>query len=389
VVLDIVPVDEVSRRIADEASSEQHAPKDARIVYTVATLSHGAQVSTTCSACVEFFKQHRAGQSPKLYHVGHRNLKYYFYEFARHNLPFRIAKAYFGLLGDAKMRHRTERIANLLSTINDAFPPFTLYAYDFCPSVSLPEGFNIDSYLLQVFRGIQKHLIQRDPTQVLLGGKTLKSTTKGDIRWCLCKPDGNLAIRMSAVILCKAFRRMFDEFTFDQHSFDRVMDVLDNDRHRHLVMVPTHRSYVDFLVCSFLFFARPDLGIKIPHVAAAQEFSEIMGIGWLFKKLHAFYVRRGQGKADPDVNSHIKNLLDHEETLLFFIEGQRSRSRLFLPPKRGLLRGLQSTGEQFVVLPISISYDRVAEEASFLRELKGGHKKRRCDLSAWRGGPRV
>ncbi|OGQ39172.1 MAG: hypothetical protein A2W61_00425 [Deltaproteobacteria bacterium RIFCSPLOWO2_01_44_7] len=67
-------------------------------------------------------------------------------------------------------------------------------------------------------------------------------------------------------------------------------------------------------------------------------------------------------------------LVEKGETLEFFIEGTRSRSRKLLKPKRGLLKTLQSTGQKFAILPVAISYDRIPEEEAFVRELKGNPK---------------
>jgi hypothetical protein len=58
----------------------------------------------------------------------------------------------------------------------------------------------------------------------------------------------------------------------------------------------------------------------------------------------------------------------------FFVEGRRSRTRQFLPPRRGLLRCLQATGETFAVLPVAFSYERLPEEAPFTEELEGGER---------------
>jgi len=78
--------------------------------------------------------------------------------------------------------------------------------------------------------------------------------------------------------------------------------------------------------------------------------------------------------------------------LEFFIEGQRSRSREFLPPKRGLLRCIQATGRTCTLLPVAFNYDRVPEEEAFARELAGQPKPRmrlgpllRWAYRAWRG----
>jgi fatty acyl-CoA reductase len=108
--------------------------------------------------------------------------------------------------------------------------------------------------------------------------------------------------------------------------------------------------------------------------------------------LHAFYLRRGTGREDPELTRRVHALIREERTLEFFIEGQRSRSREFLPPKRGLLRCLQASGRVCTILPVALSYDRVPEEATFAAELAGAPKPRmrlralvRWAYAAWRG----
>jgi fatty acyl-CoA reductase len=88
----------------------------------------------------------------------------------------------------------------------------------------------------------------------------------------------------------------------------------------------------------------------------------------------------------------VHQLIEQGKTLEFFIEGQRSRTREFLAPKRGLLRCLQATGRTCTLLPVAFSYDRVPEEAAFAQELAGLPKPRmrlsallRWGYRAWRG----
>jgi len=149
--------------------------------------------------------------------------------------------------------------------------------------------------------------------------------------------------------------------------------------------VPSHRSYLDFVLCSYLAFARPDLGIPIPHIAATMEFGRIPLLGRLLSAMHAFYLRRGQGKEDPELTRRVRDLITSGKALEFFVEGARSRTREFLPPKRGLLRCLQQSGVPCALVPIAISYDRVPEEASFAHELAGAPKPpmRLMDLLRW------
>jgi alcohol-forming fatty acyl-CoA reductase len=140
------------------------------------------------------------------------------------------------------------------------------------------------------------------------------------------------------------------------------------------VLAPSHRSYFDFLLSSYLCFQHPELGVPMPQIAAAEEFSRIPVVSRILSRSGAFYVRRGVGKAVPEVGEEIERIAARSAALMFFIEGQRSRGRRVLPPKRGLLRALQATGRSFAVLPLAISYERVPEESAFDRELRGGKR---------------
>ena len=173
---------------------------------------------------------------------------------------------------------------------------------------------------------------------------------------------------------------MFDSVTFDAESFDRAILSASAGVSAgagnvpNIVIIPMHRSYLDFLLLPYLLFAHPSLSIPIPHIAAAAEFADLPLLGAWFRATHAFFVRRGQGGPDPGLNAQIHELVEMDEALMFFIEGTRSRSRAFLPLRCGLLRALQVTGQPVVVLPVSISYDRVAEESPFSCELRGERK---------------
>ncbi|MDO8494482.1 MAG: 1-acyl-sn-glycerol-3-phosphate acyltransferase, partial [Deltaproteobacteria bacterium] len=84
-----------------------------------------------------------------------------------------------------------------------------------------------------------------------------------------------------------------------------------------------------------------------------------------------FYIERGVGKKDPRLTRQVHDLVRRRQILEFFIEGQRSRSRQFLTPRRGMLKCLQSTEQPCSILPIAITYDRIPEQKTFLHEMKG------------------
>ena len=195
---------------------------------------------------------------------------------------------------------------------------------------------------------------------------------------------------MGSIGLRKVLRRCAEHVTFDRPSFERALAGLDASMMP--IIVPTHRSYMDFLLCPYLFYAQPELGLALPHIAAASEFARIPIVGWLLTKGGAFYVHRGIGRANADLGHRIRQMVARRATLQFFIEGKRSRSRQFLPPRRGLLRVLQSTGQPCVLLPIAISYDRRSDELSLLDEVRGGGKTPMTLreligwMKRWRGG---
>jgi fatty acyl-CoA reductase len=246
-----------------------------------------------------------------------------------------------------------------------------------------PEG-----YLRRVvFRGTQTYMMRcaREQNRILreklIAGKEFGWGKQSAIKLLLTS-RANTLFRLAAALVDIAFSRMFQKVTFDQQSFH---DALENYnpglKDEKLLILPTHRSYVDFVICPYLFYHVPGLGVKIPRIAAQDEFSKMPIIGSLMRRLGAFYVQRGIGRPDPRLDEQVRQMVAEDEHILFFLEGTRSRSRRVLPPHRGLLRSLQSTGNTFRVLPISISYERVPEEASFIRELQDGEKSHMSVLS--------
>jgi fatty acyl-CoA reductase len=207
-------------------------------------------------------------------------------------------------------------------------------------------------------------------TEVRIGGRSAK---RRGLWWMLRQPHGTSVIRVFGYVVAKVLRRAADEVTFDRVSFESALARVPNGT--LVIIAPSHRSYMDFLLCSYLFFDQPDLAIAIPHIAAAQEFSRIPVLGRLFEKGQAFFIKRGMRRGDyVELTTRVTDLVKRRQTLQVFIEGTRSRSRQFLPPHHGLLKCIQETGQPATILPIALSYDRVTEEASFLRELQGSPK---------------
>lgn len=378
--LDLVPVDDVARRIV-LACENDSAPLEIR--HAVA----GLDVSPTIAQCwqeiLQFFRVHRVGRRPERRYLGPGGATFQMADLIHHRLPIAIASR------NPESKRRARQLGARLTHLNRVFPYFTTRSFDFRSSIPLERAFDGKGYVTTVCRGVYRHLLKGDDTEWALAGRT-HSGHGGDLRWALTQPHGNAWIRTASWVVTKVLRRAVDRVTVDIPSFETARRAAPPGT--ALVLVPNHRSYLDFVLCSYLAFARPDLGIPIPHIAATMEFGRIPVLGAILRSMHAFYLRRGVGREDPELTRRVHALIQEGRTLEFFIEGERSRSREFLPPKRGLLRCLQATGQPCVLVPISLTYDRIPEERAFAREL-AGHPKPKMRLrallawaaDAWRG----
>ena len=380
--LDVVPCDIVADRILAAAFGE---PVQWGLKFAVAGLQHSCRVDTMVNLITGFFRSYPVDRPAYINHILSPSTAFRVHEMRLQRIPTRLARTWFDFAGNKKMGRQAKKLAEKLKYLNRAFPYFTSNTFDFRASEPLSDKlFRREQYIELACMGVFRHLLKRDDTQMLLGGRKLKDagplgTTITDLQWVASQPNGNWAIRTFAFAVRQALRQSTSQVTFDRASFAQAVAATPPGTLH--VLIPTHRSYMDFLLCSYLFFARPDLGIQIPHIAAAEEFSRIPILGELFKKTQAFYLRRGLGKPDEALTKHVHQLVEQGETIQFFIEGARSRSRQYLTPRHGLLRCLQATGKTFTLLPISITYDRVPEEVSLERELRG-HARPEMQLRA-------
>ncbi|MFL5927719.1 MAG: SDR family oxidoreductase [Gaiellaceae bacterium] len=376
--LDLVPVDVVVEHVLRAAFAPSHPGDDGvRIDHAVAGVAHSPTVADCRDHVIDFFRRHQVDLWPHVPHilpVGPR--------FAVVDAVHHVARIQLGALARGRGWRAGARARSRLRRLNRAFAYFTHHTFDFATDPGpRPEP---HAYLDTICSGVHRHLLRQDDTEIRLAGRR-GPRHSSDLRFVLRQPEGSFAIRLTAWLVTKALRRASDLVTFDLASFERAR--LTTPRDARLVLAPSHRSYLDFVLSAYLCFARPDLGIAVPHNAAAVEFSRIPVMGRFFRSLNAFYVERGQGREDENLTSHVHALARDGKTIEFFIEGTRSRSRRFLDPKRGFVRALQTSGERIVVLPIAISYDRVPEETSFLHELAGNERApmRLSALVGWTG----
>jgi 1-acyl-sn-glycerol-3-phosphate acyltransferase len=383
--LDVVPVDRVARIVVNQAydpgsprslssayTASSGGTHETPIIHAVVGLENALPIGLLASESTAYFKRYPQKRAVGLKRIGPLSKVREFEHLIYHRGPLRLAKLGADMTGKKHLSRQARSLERKLDSIFKVFPYFTHHSFEFRRSIEPEYRLDPHSYIFLICEGTHKHLLRQDPHRTALAGSQVKRRDSALV-WALKKPRGNETIRATGMILKKAFDRMFLEVSYDQISFERALAC--RSRKRPVVIVPTHRSYMDFLLCSYLFFACPDLGIDLPYIAAAQEFSKIPALGRVFRRMRAFYLKRGTGKEDPELTATIQKIVRKRRILQFFIEGQRSRTRRFLPPKRGILRCLQATGQEFDLLPVSISYDHVPEETALLNQMKGLSKE--------------
>lgn len=165
---------------------------------------------------------------------------------------------------------------------------------------------------------------------------------------------------------------VYDGVLLDMEGLAKIRNV---SKKMPFVIIPCHRSHIDYLLLSYLFYKN---NIQLPFIAAGANMS-FFPMGYVFRKSGAFFLRRsfrGNVVYAEVFAKYIATLLREGLPLEFFIEGGRSRTGKMVMPKYGLLSMvLQAYQEKycdnFAAIPVYIGYDRVIEEKSYLKELAG------------------
>ncbi|KAJ3176524.1 hypothetical protein HDU87_005218 [Geranomyces variabilis] len=147
-----------------------------------------------------------------------------------------------------------------------------------------------------------------------------------------------------------------------------------------LIFLPSHKSHVDYLVLSYIFYR---LGIALPHIAAGDNLNMPV-VGSILKAGGAFFIRRQWGDDvmyNVLMKEYIELLLTRGHNLEVFIEGTRSRIGKLLQPKFGILKivlDAVAAGrvKDVILVPMSIGYDKVIETESYVNELLGTPKQK-------------
>jgi len=190
---------------------------------------------------------------------------------------------------------------------------------------------------------------------------------------------GEIAARMNSTFLAllnvavtAIFRRMFAGV-----QVTGLEKVTEYARSHPIVLVPSHRSYFDFIILSWLFYHRR---MVPPHIGARENMA-FGPFGFIFRRAGAFFLRRSFD--DPFYKAvfrgYLGYLVSEGFTQEFFIEGGRSRTGKMLAPRFGMVAWnveafLHGSRRDLFFVPIAITYERLVEEGAMIEEQEGGEK---------------
>lgn len=187
------------------------------------------------------------------------------------------------------------------------------------------------------------------------------------------------AVRFMAYLMRKTFKLLYP-FGIDVGGSE-IQRVREASKKGPLLLMPNHKSYMDFLAISYICF---QYKLPLPHVVSGDNLNFPV-VGSFLRWGGAFFIKRTFSSSDPlyrtVFNEYITQLLIHGHAVECFIEGGRSRIGKVLPPKSGFLRGVldavvdRRIASDVYLVPISLGYDRLIENDSYIIELTGGKKR--------------
>ncbi len=219
---------------------------------------------------------------------------------------------------------------------------------------------------------VEQALVKADP-------ETPLPDTKHRARKLLKEIAANfdlMGIKFLSALLTPIWNIIYDGIDLDHEGLENVRKTALTKR---LVIVPSHKSHIDYLLISYIFYRN---GLIPPHIAAGINLS-FWPLGPLFRLCGAFFLRRtfvGDPVYAELFNAYLVKLLEEGFSIEFFIEGTRSRTGKLNAPKYGMLNMLVDAFqggdvEELAFVPISINYENIIEGSSYRNELEGGEKK--------------
>lgn len=173
------------------------------------------------------------------------------------------------------------------------------------------------------------------------------------------------------------WNRIFDGVVVKHDQLKRVREVAGKNP---IVLVPMHRSHIDYVLISDIFYEH---NITFPHVCAGINMN-FWPFGTFARRSGAFFIRRrwgGDQLYKETLYAYVRSLLASGHCLEFFIEGTRSRTGKLLKPRMGILSLIvraffEGACDDVSFVPIAVVYDHILEEKAYEKESAGSEKSK-------------
>ena len=171
------------------------------------------------------------------------------------------------------------------------------------------------------------------------------------------------AIRALDAVVDQTIARMYSGFEIDEPGIARLREAAKDGT---LILLPSHKSHVDYIIITRICHRA---GLPIPLVAAGDNLA-FFPLGPILRRAGAFFIRRsfnGDRLYGAVVDAYMRRLLKDGWPLEFFLVvdallGERSNG--------------EGSARKVYFCPISIGYERLVEEQSYVHELSGGEKQK-------------
>jgi len=189
-----------------------------------------------------------------------------------------------------------------------------------------------------------------------------------------------------SIVMIKYFSKTLEGYIFKKlfsgisYNLDDLRKIREASQKGPVVFMPCHKSHLDYLILSSLFYQNM---LIPPHILSGSNLI-FFPMGFIFRKSGAFFMRRSFRGLDlyaAVFKQYVKTLVKEGYGIEFFVEGGRSRTGRIGHPQMGFLKYLIDSIEEgynsdMVFIPVAINYDRIVEENSYHKELKGKKKEK-------------
>ncbi|KAH9145513.1 hypothetical protein AeRB84_010598 [Aphanomyces euteiches] len=235
-------------------------------------------------------------------------------------------------------------------------------------------------------RKILEHVTSLNPVNNWYASTQELAAKVGKIFWVMRSEMMMPAIRSLGWILSKVWRVLFEGVFIDQASIAVIEELVASlGPNVGLVLTPTHKSHLDYLLVSYVCFA---YGLPLPRIAAGNNLNLPL-VGSYLRSNGSFFIRRsyqGDTLYKEVLTSYVHQVLADGAPLEVFVEGGRSRHGRVMKPKFGFFNMVTSflashPEKDVLVVPISLDYDRVLEVPEYSAQLLGKPKQKESILS--------